>query len=148
MIYKAEDLWNKDAPYLEHGFKYLKKITIGGHTRYFYTPEALRAYYQADKKASQVSRDVANAKIDARTTLTTLRSTPEEREANQNAAAVLKTYNNARAAVQPHVRTAKLIGTSLLGSKSKKTLRKRAANSLLRERGMITIGKLMKRLGG
>lgn len=147
MIYKAEDLWNRDAPYLEHGFKYLKKINIGGHTRYFYTPEELRAYYNADKKAANIARDVANAKIDARTTLTTLNSSPEERSANQKAASVLKTYNNVRAAIQPGVRTAKLAATSALGAKNKKTLKKKVTHSLLKKRGMITIGKLMNMLG-
>lgn len=147
MYYEAVDRWNNDGPYLEHGYKYLKKIQIGNHVRYFYTPEQLRAYYNADKKAAQVSRDIANAKIDARTKLTTWGSSEEEKRANENAAAVLKTYNYARAAIQPHIRTAKLAGSSILGAKDKKTLKTRARKSLLRQRGMITIGKLMKRLG-
>lgn len=48
MIYKAEDLWNKDSPYLEHkfGFKYLKKIPlgVGKGFRYFYTQAQIAAY--------------------------------------------------------------------------------------------------------
>lgn len=51
MVYYAKDLWNKDGPYLEHGkYKYLKKIQVGPYTRYFYTQDALKNYYNSLRK--------------------------------------------------------------------------------------------------
>lgn len=144
MIYEGIDRWN--SPSIQHGFKYLKKIEIGGHTRYFYTPEALAAYYRADKKVANASRDVANAKINAYTTAVNIRSNQHEREMNNNVAGALQAYNYARAAVQPVARTARLAATSALGSKSKGTLAKRSAKSLIKRRGMMTVGKLLKRI--
>lgn len=143
MIYKAEDLWNRDAPYLEHGFKYLKKINIGGHTRYFYTPEQLRAYYNADKKLANASRNVANTEIEVNRRLSNVGASNLERNANNAVSNLMKTHNNVRAALQPGVRTAKLAARSALGSEKKSTLYKRAGKSLIRGRGMATVRKLM-----
>lgn len=46
MKYKAEDLWNKDSPYLEHkfGFKYILKLPVGKTFRYFYDQAEIAAY--------------------------------------------------------------------------------------------------------
>lgn len=59
MIYKAEDLWNRDAPYLEHkfGFKYILKIPIGKTFRYFYNQAEIAAY-KAKKAVGNAVRSI------------------------------------------------------------------------------------------
>lgn len=60
MYYKAEDLWNKDSPYLEHkfGFKYIMKIPVGKTFRYFYNQAEIAAY----KAKKHVNKTVSNAR--------------------------------------------------------------------------------------
>lgn len=146
MYYEAIDRWNNNGPYLEHGFKYLKKINIGGHTRYFYTPEALRAYYQADKKAANLARTGANTEIELNRRVSNIGASSLEKNANNAVSSVMKTHNNVKAAIQPGVRTASLAARSALGSSKKSTLAKRAGKSLIRGRGMATVRKLMNLL--
>lgn len=51
MYYYAVDRWNNGSPYLEHAkHKYIKKIQIGPYTRYFYTLDAVKAYYDSLNK--------------------------------------------------------------------------------------------------
>lgn len=142
MKYEAIDRWNS-PDYLQHGFKYLKKINIGGHTRYFYTPEALRAYYNADKKAANLSRLGANSEIELNRLHSNIGASTTERKANNAIASVMKAHNNVKAAIQPHTRTASLAARSALGSSKKSTLGVRAGKSLLKNRGMATVRKLM-----
>lgn len=147
MYYEAIDRWNSPN-YLQHGFKYLKKINIGGHVRYFYTPEALRAYYNADKKAANIARAGANSEIELNRRMSNVGASSLERKANNAVSNIMKTHNNAKAAVQPGVRTASLAARSALGSSKKSTLVGRAGKSLIRGRGMATVRKLMNLLDG
>lgn len=61
MKYKAEDLWNKDSPYLEHkfGFKYILKLPVGKTFRYFYNQAEIAAY-RAKKALGGASKAVSN----------------------------------------------------------------------------------------
>lgn len=139
MIYEGIDRWNYDYNSLGH-FKYIKKIG----NRYFYTPEELRAYYNADKKAANLSRIQANARVDARVKLAEIHPgmDSENKAAYRMVGKGLKTYNNIKAEVQPVVRTAKLA----TGAKSKKSLVTKAGKSLIKKRGMMTVGKLIRKL--
>ncbi len=42
-------------------FKYIKKIKTGSGWRYFYTPEEIKAYYQASKAVSNIKNDYADS---------------------------------------------------------------------------------------
>lgn len=67
MIYKAEDLWNKDSPYLEHkfGFKYILKLPVGKTFRYFYSQAQINAY-KAKKMVNKVAKNLFGQKISTR----------------------------------------------------------------------------------
>lgn len=62
MYYKAEDLWNKDSPYLEHkfGFKYILKLPVGKTFRYFYNQAEIAAY-KAKKTANGLAKNTTRA---------------------------------------------------------------------------------------
>ena len=135
MYYEAIDRWNNGGPYLEHGFKYLKKISIGGHTRYFYTPGALKAYYnQLNKKSKQIDNGMARDIHD--NTMDFIRDeshaskyghlqshiADEQMNAAKKAHRELKNKNNK---IEALVNTSKFAAKNILGSKSKKDLEQR-----------------------
>lgn len=68
MKYEAEDLWNKNSPYLEHkfGFKYILKLPVGKTFRYFYNQAEIAAY-RAKKALSVIPKKINDAYQDQKT---------------------------------------------------------------------------------
>lgn len=130
MIYRAIDLWNSPDS-LQH-YKYVKKIKIGGHTRYFYSLADLKAYYnQLNGKSKQIDNGIARDIHD--NTQDYIRSEYNGKKYGYLAASVhdqkmvtaknadykLRNKNNKAEAL---LNTSKFAAKNVLGSNSKKDL--------------------------
>lgn len=59
MIYNAKDLWNKDAPHLEHrSHKYFMKIGQGPTARYFYSAQEYAAYQNGGRRTGAPTQQI------------------------------------------------------------------------------------------
>lgn len=139
MIYKAIDRWNNldDQDYLMH-YKYIKKIKIGGHTRYFYSLADLKAYYNAqknyrngvDQQAIGQLRNIKNTgfddeEIETYGDINRINKTKKVLGDMSKTLKKDKKKNNLESAVD----TAKFASKNILGSSSKTDLEKKYRKS-------------------